>query len=99
MQVFDLPEPTIKPDGIAFSPDGRWLATMEHGRVFVSDTVGGTVRTLWPDKDTGYSSGSCIGFTSDSRGVIVHHSLRPDSAIEVHDIETGMVLRDFAMDT
>lgn len=98
MQVFDLPETALNPDAIGFSPDGRLLAVASVGRVFVIDTIGGNVRPVWNDPDPPYSGrGSGTAFTADGRGVIVHHPLEPQGTIEVHDIETSAVRRDFAM--
>jgi WD40 repeat protein len=97
VQVFDLPEPTIHPDALGFAPDGRLLAVSSHGQLFVIDTVGGGVRALWPDPDPFSPRGSGLAFTADGRNVIAHHCLDPHGAIEVHNIETGDVARDFPM--
>lgn len=51
MRIYELTEPLITPSAMAFSPDGRLLAAVDRGRVFVIDTSSGAVRTLWPQQD------------------------------------------------
>jgi WD40 repeat protein len=97
MQVFELPEPKHVPNALGFAPDGRLLAVVCHGRVFVIDTVGGTVRVVWPDADSAYSRGSGLGFTADGRWVIVHHDLGMHNLVDVHDVERVAVARDFPL--
>lgn len=96
MQVIELPLPTV-PDAIGFAPDGRALAVLCHGYVFVLDTVAGSVRKLKCKTDSAFSFSVGVAFTADGKGLVVPHSLRKPPVIAVHDVETGAVARDFAL--
>ncbi|MBY0456861.1 MAG: WD40 repeat domain-containing protein, partial [Gemmataceae bacterium] len=97
MQVLDLPIPDATPDAVCFAPDGRALAAVCRGRVFVLDAATGTARVVVPDADEQFAGRHGAAFTADGRAVVVHHSLYPTSVVEVHDLETGQVLRDLAL--
>lgn len=94
MQVFELPDPTLHPEAIGFSPDGRRLALWAFGRVFVLDTRTGVVRTVRAESDwIGYGTPE-VGFTADGSGLIAQHYLASnESAVRVYDPDTGAVQR------
>jgi len=111
MQVFELPTPEIppglvelmsaeiRPEALNFSPDGRLLAAWNQGLVVVLDTALGTARVLWSKRDSSMASVPGIAFTADGCAVVARHldyDRDPRHPLQVHDVESGTVLREFA---
>jgi hypothetical protein len=109
MRVFELPKVQanpraygfspynrdITPRTLGFSPDGQLLAVWDRGRVAVIDFTQGTVHKLWDEGENSMSTVPGVGFTADKRRVIAFHERLRGAALEVHDINTGVVARQY----
>jgi hypothetical protein len=108
VQIFDLPDPAVRPASLGFSQDGRWLAVWEVTRIDVVDPSAGTVRNILhqaePDR---YMRGRnpAVGFTPDGRGVIAHYIFGSEDEgslggiVRVFDAATGEVGRELPVDS
>ena len=100
MQVIELPDPSIRPTALGFSPDGQRLAAWTETALLVVDPAAGTARPLWrttPARPGNRNPG--VGFTADGRGVVaLRLTDQPGDStaavIGVFDVETGAVLRE-----
>lgn len=108
MQVFELPAPNnpeasrldrteVKPGALGFSPDSRFLAAWDYGRVLVIDTMTRNVRTLCSKMDVSMSNVPGIGFTADSRGVISQHETHSNPFLRIRDVESGEMTHELTL--
>jgi len=81
----------INPTAIAFSKDGRWLATAEPAslKIWSLNTLGAGSKGLQISQDVGFNGGTILAFNSDSQWLFA--ARKEDSrSIRAWKVEPGM---------